>query len=224
MALPEPAIVMLKPVLTKAKSVFCLGYPDIVMEIGRLEALFDISLHKVNPENEFSKHLHGVSYDIPDTEEFFEALGVEEFKCCDLKSLRGCEIVADLNYPQDFGQYDLVIDPGTIEHCFNIWMAALTASNTVKPGGAIFHDNPLSMVNHGFYMLSPTWYVDWYQDNGWEIIIQAITDHREVFTNFNPIARVKVASELSNMVLARKPIEAKPMAFPTQSKYKVMLN
>jgi hypothetical protein len=223
MALTEVALNMLKEVLRKSRSILSLGYPDIVVKKYLLEASFGIELSKSNPEAEYARLQHGVDYDLPDTEEFFEKLKVRKFDCCDLKALRGNEIVADLNLPQNFDQYDLVIDPGTLEHCFNIAQAALNAANAVKLGGFIFHDNPLSMVNHGFYMLSPTWYYDFYTDNGWEIVSQVVTNHVNGVIEVDPVARVKAMAELSNMVLVRKTNEA-PMKWPVQSKYKRMLN
>lgn len=167
---------------------------------------------------------HPEIYPEGDAHELFRSLGVERFDCLDIKSLNGCEIVADLNRPQELGPYDLVIDNGTLEHCFNIGQAALNAAHAVKVGGYIFHGNPISMVNHGFYMLSPTWYADFYKDNGWELERFQITDH---VTKAEPIknlyARLKVAPELSNLVVAKRTSD-QPMQWPTQTKYKEMLS
>lgn len=210
MGLTRADLTELAPVLKKSKSVLSLGYPELNISRGELKTLFGVSLQKQNP----------VYYDLPDTQEFFLALGIE-FQCSDVKVLRGCEFIADLNQPTNLPQADLVIDPGTLEHCFNIGQAAINAANAVTPGGFIFHSNPVSMTNHGFYCLSPTWYRDWYTDNGWEVV-QYLTNGEESI-HIHPTKRVIVQPELSNLVLASKPRDYSGMKWPVQSKYKKML-
>ena len=99
-----------------------------------------------------------------------------EFACCDIKAHEGYEYVADLNYPDalkdviaDIGQVDLVVDHGTMEHCFNPGLALLNAASAVKLGGHIISGVPLNMFNHGFYNINPTVFVDFYEANGFEI-------------------------------------------------------
>lgn len=220
MSITEVAFEILKPYLKG--EVFSLGYPDIAISRKFLREQYGIDLKVTHPDEGAAKAQHGME-DLPDTEEFFAELGVSLFRCCDVKALRGCEIAADLNEPQDFGRYDLVIDPGTLEHCFNIGQAALNAANSVKVGGHIFHGNPLSMVNHGFYMLSPTWYWDWYTDNGWEVKAMVVTNHRSVERTPSATSRFKAISDLSNLVLAQRKTDQK-MNWPTQTKYKAMLS
>lgn len=219
MSITEVAFEVLKPYLKG--DVFSLGYPDIAISKEILKTKYGLDFKRTHPDKEAAKAQHGLD-DLPDTQEFFSVLGVKSFKCCDVKDLRGCEIVADLNEPQDFGQYDLVIDPGTLEHCFNIGQAALNAANAVKPGGYIFHGNPLSMINHGFYMLSPTWYWDWYVDNGWFVQAMLVTNHKVVEITPRRTSRFQANPDLSNLVLAQRKTDA-PMKWPTQSKYKDML-
>lgn len=219
MSITEVAFEILRPVIRG--SVFSLGYPDIAIPKAVLRERYGLNLQGTHPDSQAAKAQHGLG-DLPDTREFFSLLGVESFQCCDVKALRGCEIVADLNEPQDFGEHDLVIDPGTLEHCFNIGQAALNAATSVKVGGWIFHGNPLSMVNHGFYMLSPTWYWDWYTDNGWNVKGMWVTNHKVVENVKKPAARFQARPDLSNLVLAQRKAKG-PMKWPTQTKYKGMI-
>jgi hypothetical protein len=134
-----------------------------------------------------------------------------------LRNWGGNELVADLNFPHSFGEFDLVIDPGTIEHCFNIATAVINAAQSVKVGGHIVHVNPVTMVNHGFYNLCPTFYYDFYLENGFEIV-EAFAALEEMKGAFPHKGRVGYAPEVSAYVLARR-LEAKPFKFPIQAKY-----
>jgi hypothetical protein len=192
--------------------VLSLGYPDIVASASEVRNILGIDPTKFVDTGRW----HGVDYPLPETVHLFKLAGAR-LDCVDIRASRGVERIVDLNYPQDLGEYDLVLDCGTVEHCFNIAQAILNAANAVKPGGYIFHTPPLSMVNHGFYNLNPTLFHDFYGQNGWEIeLLRAAT--RERTWDIPPVQRVQVASELSLYCLARRR-SAGPLKFPTQTKY-----
>lgn len=87
----------------------------------------------------------------------------------DLIAHHGSERIVDLSVIQDLGQYDLVLDCGTLEHCANIANAFINAASAVRLGGRIIHELPLNMINHGYWNISPVWFVDFYKANGFEI-------------------------------------------------------
>ena len=91
------------------------------------------------------------------------------FKCIDVYRHNGCEELVNLNDALDLGQWDVVLDHGTIEHCFNVSQALMNAASAVKPGGHIFHSPPLTVINHGYYQISPCLFAEFYKANGWEI-------------------------------------------------------
>ena len=138
----------------------------------------------------------------------------------DIIRFRGVEDICDLNYPQMLGQHDLVIDPGTVEHCFNIPQAIRNASESVKVGGHIFHTNPLTMVNHGFWGLNPTTWMDYYQANGFRVLQMAIEKDGELSPVY-PYRRFSPPPECSLYCLAQK-VEEVPFTYPMQTKYKLM--
>jgi hypothetical protein len=108
---------------------------------------------------------------VPDSIDFFRKLG-HDIKIVDLFQHEGHEIVLDLNVecPQEmWQQFDLVIDAGTLEHVFNIGMAAINVANLVDVGGYVYHNNPLQMFNHGFFNFNPTFFVDFYCQNGFDV-------------------------------------------------------
>jgi hypothetical protein len=202
----------IKPYLP-AKRVLSLSYPDLVMTQDELEAVTGI---RTFAETDFGSW-HGRDHKLPETEEAFRKLGTEEFRCVDIVASRGCEEVVDLNEPQELGSFDLVLDPGTTEHCANIWQATVNAANAVKVEGVIFHTPPLTMLNHGFFCPQPTFYHDLYTQNGWAIERMAATDG-ERFGDVPYTARFQLPPEMSLYVIARR-LSPAPLTYPTQTKY-----
>lgn len=196
-----------------ARRVLSLGYPDLVMSPAVFE---EMTGHKVGPGSADGAAWHGKS-EIPETLEAFKALGTEEFRAVDIVCTRGVEDIVDLNAAQDLGKWDLVIDPGTTEHCFNVGQALLNAANAVDAGGLIFHTPPMTMLNHGFYNFNPTLFHDFYGQNGWEILHLIVSDG----TTTGPVPatlRFESAPELSLYCLCRR-LNLDTLRMPTQTKY-----
>jgi hypothetical protein len=206
-ALPLHALTKLKPLLKG--EVLSLGYPDINATSAEVEQLFGYKPTRFNNDHK----RHGRKEPLPDTQELFEHLGVK-LTVVDFIKERGIEIVADLNEPQDFGQFDLVIDPGTLEHCFNIGLALMTAADAVKVGGHILHLSPLNMPNHGFYNISPTLYHDFYTQNGWSVEMKVIANPFSV----SMVERFSVTSEHLIRCLAKREVGG-ILKMPVQTKY-----
>ena len=131
----------------------------------------------------------------------------------------------DLNEPVPASlhrRYALIIDPGTLEHCFNIAQAAKNVAEMVAPGGWVFHGNPMNMFNHGFYNLNPTWYHDFYAANGFRVeLVEGVANPVRGLQRFEVPLTGRyggVPAESSLYVLARRESEA-PVRWPTQTKY-----
>ena len=208
MALPLHALKKLAPLLKG--EVLSLGYPDLDATAAQIEELFGYKPTKFTKAHEW----HGRKEPLPDTEELFEHLGVK-LTVVDFTQDRGMEKIADLNHPHDLGKFDLVIDPGTLEHCFSIGQAILNAANAVKAGGYIFHISPMSMMNHGFYNLCPTVYHDFYAQNHWRI------EELKAMPRLLPIDSVNrffISTEYVIRCLAQR-MEEEPLTMPIQTKY-----
>lgn len=99
---------------------------------------------------------------------FFKMFGFVEVHAVDVMPYEGADIIFDLNrddaLPDDlYEKFDLVIDGGTLEHVFNVNNAIRNMSYMVKENGYIFHLVPAAgLVNHGFYSISPTFFLDYY--------------------------------------------------------------
>ena len=105
-------------------------------------------------------------------ETLFKMLGFDVVDTIDLYPNENPTHVLDLNLPLPesmYGNYDFILDGGTMEHCFNVPEVFFNTVRLLKPGGIVLHFNPISgMVNHGFYQFSPTLYYDFYQANGFD--------------------------------------------------------
>lgn len=83
------------------------------------------------------------------------------------------------NTNQLYGYADVVLDGGTIEHVFNLQNCFYNLFNFIKVGGRIIHFSPSSnYIDHGFYMFSPTFFIDFYTANNFEINTIQIYRHK----------------------------------------------
>lgn len=92
----------------------------------------------------------------------------------------------------------------------------MNAANAVCVGGRIFHGSPVTMINHGFYNISPTLYKDFYTQNNWTLEFMFGANKKGSFEiGFN---RMVVPPESSVFFMARR-ITNDALVFPMQSKY-----
>lgn len=211
------------------------GYPDALIRrqdleivLGR-EALGQIRW-RADGENVLRWHgLTGQLDGIPDSDSLFAAIGFElEFS--DITEVRGGERIVDLNEPlpaELAERYDVVYDGGTLEHCFNVAQGFKNAAEACKVGGYVLNINPMNVFNHGFFNFSPTFYADFYSDNGFQI--QDIVMMHGHYGTLNPPQIVKLdpfkrfheaPANATIMALVRK-VEARPIVWPVQRKYRL---
>lgn len=107
-------------------------------------------------------------------ENLFKSLGFDELKTIDASGFESAHHLFDLNSRElpEFlqGAFDVIFDGGTIEHVFNVPNALENIFRMLRPKGRIVHTSPSSNhIDHGFYMLSPTLFLDFYTANRFEI-------------------------------------------------------
>lgn len=210
MALPLHSLQSLQPHL-KGAEVLSLSYPDLLIPEALLFQHFGVrAVHFTDKAN-----YHRVPYRLPETVDVFRQMGAR-LQVIDAVHATGFEDIIDLNYEADVGQYDVVIDPGTIEHCFNVGQAFFNAAHAVKPGGIIYHISPMDMMNHGFFNFNPTLFQDFYGQNGW--IIEDLRAISETPTHFSANARFFSKYEHNVVCIARRK-GSQRMKFPVQAKY-----
>ena len=192
--------------------VLSLGYPDLVVPAAEVRRILGVEVTRFT---EFGSW-HRAPFPLPETLAVFEAIGAT-LDCVDSSPSRGVERVVDLNLPCELGSYDVVIDAGTVEHCFSVGQAILNAANAVAAGGCVFHMPPLSKVNHGFYNLNPTLLFDFYAQNGWDVeLLEGVAGGRRFA--LSPTARFTPPPEASLLFIASRR-EVAPLRMPVQSKY-----
>lgn len=160
-----------------------------------------------------------------EADQLFARLGYE-LEVFEVVAARGGEIVHDLNEPlpeRYRERYAVVLDAGTLEHCFNIAQAARSVAEMVARGGAAIHGNPVNMYNHGFYNLNPTWYHDFYAHNGFEIELMRLvvdTVRNPRLAEAPPHARFHGVPEDTTILVVARRAEIRPVAWPVQRKYR----
>src|ERR1043165_2404797 len=107
-----------------------LAYPDVLLPHAALQRLVGEAARAL-PLREDARAtwdyhgLEGVDEPMVESLALFRAMGVEP-EVIDVARLRGMERIVDLNHPlpADLARrFDLVVDTGTCEHCFNVAQA-----------------------------------------------------------------------------------------------------
>lgn len=198
----------------------------------------NITLHKHH------KILYSTSSDVPKINKdaasyihaitFFEFIGINKKKYYDIDKFAFDKprIIHDLQYPMNqkyHNFFNLVIDSGTLEHIFDVRSVMENIIKITKLRGFVLQFIPAqNFLNHGFYQFSPTFFYDFYSNNGFEIIesylieIRGSTDRFYQYNQekdytglfFNPKNR------LVNCFLVRKKSILKKTTLPDQFFYK----
>ncbi len=154
-----------------------LGYPDLLVDDKGLAAYLDAGTIAGLPLRDDSQAIiqwHPSARNLTkifDSMAVFNALKID-LEVTDMAQHRGCERIVDLNEPlptEMEQRYDLLIDTGTLEHCFNVGQAFKNMCAAMRQGGILVHAAPLNRYNHGFWSFNPTLYHDFFEDNGYAI-------------------------------------------------------
>jgi SAM-dependent methyltransferase len=151
-----------------------------ILQLGRQEINFNedylvsmakkmnFNLHETNAEPLIpSKYLHDKLV-ITDTY-FFKRLGASEVYSLDGSDFEEADFIHDLNLippPEELkGQFDLIINWGTMEHIFHLPNVLANIFDMLKLGGRIIHFAPANSYEHGFYSFSPSFFNQYYLKN-----------------------------------------------------------
>ena len=126
-------------------------------------------------------------------DELFGRLGFATVESIDYYPDEKPTHVLDLNLPVPAdlrGQFDLVYDGGTMEHCFNAPQVMRNAASLAASNGLVIHHVPMNnWVDHGFYQFSPTLFFDFYGAGAFEDLqmkIHFVARHRESYLPYDP--------------------------------------
>ena len=104
-------------------------------------------------------------------ETMFRMLGFrpDQIHTLDVDDYEHAELIFDLNKPvgSAFGEFDLILDLGTLEHVFDVRQALWNLGDLCRAGGQVVHMSPVNFLNHGFYNFTATLFSDYYEQAGW---------------------------------------------------------
>ena len=212
------------------RKVLALGYPDIIAAPSHFTELFGASFTEKllwrQDSAEIVQHhkAHAITDRIVQAEQFFELLGLR-LEVADIAEIRGGERIIDLNEPcpvDMHGQYAMVLDVGTCEHVFNIGQAVKNMAQMVTANGYILSCASLTMFNHCFYNLNPTWYYDFYGTNGFQVQTLKLAQHThpDQFHDVSAYGRFGTAPENALMIALMQRCKVQDIAWPVQYKYR----
>lgn len=96
------------------------------------------------------------------TEKLFMMLGADQVESIDYSPYERATIIHDLNnpVPQELhGQFDFILDCGTLEHIFDVRMVIQNIKDMLKVGGTYcVVTNTNNFIGHGFYQFSPEFF------------------------------------------------------------------
>lgn len=202
MGLENASITLLEeqvqPALPHGARVVCLGVPAIVLP----------STGKIDPR-----------------EYFLGQWNCGSLTCWDYSDFAGDVVHVNLNEPLPDhlrNTADLLIDPGTLEHCFNIGVAFANVVEALDVGGIAFHVNPANWIDHGFYNICPCFYHDAYAANGFEDI-RVYGRHMDNLTavRMNDVRHTKMLSSTDRQLFHAIAVKAidQPFVMPMQERY-----
>lgn len=211
-----------------------LGYPDLVVPRASLAPIIgEETLGRLAVVAGAQRHwaYHGfpeMAEPMYDSLDLLRNLGVDPV-VIDAAVLRGMERVVDLNapLPPDLARrFDLVVDTGTCEHCFNVAQAFCNACDALATGGFLVHAAPMNRVNHGFWSFSPTVYPDFFEHNGFRLhamtgVAGKVSHGLQAFP-VQTVGRFSPPPESAIYIVAER-VEIKPFRWPVQRKYRGML-
>ncbi|MFC3677810.1 hypothetical protein [Ferrovibrio xuzhouensis] len=213
-------------------TALALGYPDLLVPEANLMQILGPQIMQNLPQRADAAQiwrwhgLQGATDPLYDSLAVLDRLGLD-VTVIDIVAARGNERIVDLNepLPDDLrNRFDIVIDTGTCEHCFNVGVAFRNACEAVGQNGFLIHAAPLNRYNHGFWSFNPTIYPDYFGDNGFRLhYISGIECNlAEGFSAF-PVEMTrrfgKAQDNAALYVLAER-LEIRPQVWPVQHKYR----
>ncbi|BBO99477.1 methyltransferase domain-containing protein [Sulfuriferula nivalis] len=157
-------------------SLLLLGQGDVYFNMAQLKSM---AVHAGVPLDEAipyrPSHIPTFAQQgCPHGHTLFGMLGFSKISVLDYSGFDGADILFDLNLadlPEALmEQYDVIIDHGTLEHVFHYPNALNSVFRMLKTGGRFVSSAPSgNFFDHGFYMLQPTLFADWFAVNKWQV-------------------------------------------------------
>jgi SAM-dependent methyltransferase len=214
-----------------------LGTQDLAFTYRQVEAFLtargipfhDVPLAERRTTNSFAHVSHTDWWQYKDfihQETLVRMLGFskEQLFTLDVDDYEHADIIHDLNQPipDHFGQFDLILNQGTLEHVFDIRQALWNLSDLTRVGGQIVHMVPAAFLNHGFYNFNALLFADFYRQSGWieedlfySVWPKVTIGDREIYARVLPDQLTSIPADFHVNIFARHrktPEATKPIA------------
>ena len=212
------------PSTVENRKVLFLGYPDFLVDEPHLVSIFGQEFVNTIPEEPMSDAVR--AWHNSTLPKIFDPIWIlKHFNfdvvIFDIISHRGIETLIDLNEPISevhIKQFDLIIDTGTLEHCFNVGQAFKNICSTVKKGGVFMTAAPVNNLNHGYWNFGTIVHTDGFQQNGFEILKITYTNGKNNIIDPELMIWKHMPTKTAMSTIAKRTI-VKDWAWPTQGKY-----
>ena len=228
--------------VNECKKIISVGYPDLLFRTSSTNQSISLHHQKFIEDRPEAMKWHGLDpqlYSYFSIQKFLESESWS-FDYLDIKQGTGTDsdgfIEVDLNHeiPSHlYSNYDILIDSGTAEHCYNIGKVMENYFHLLKPGGFLFQYIPFLSPNHGFWSMNPTAVYDLASCNPIKVLdckLLSFNSYKSYFNGeskeikFSPAGRFSIDSNLfSNTVLlffVYKKYKKSIFRFPVQAKYR----
>jgi len=214
----------------RTNKVLCLSYPDIIASEETLVKIFgkkakDLEKRKDSFEILNWHKAHHITSEVVDTKALFAALGYE-MHALDISEGRGGEIIHDLSEPLPISlqmreTYDLVFDCIS-NQCFNVAQAWATMVSCCRVYGYILSVTPVTMINQGFWNVSPQAYAAFAEAHGLDLHYEAhlgVNEDKGVVVLDTERRQRNIPDNVMNVALMHKPRQTTNI-WPIMSKFK----
>lgn len=209
------------------KSILMLGKQDVYMTYNEFVDLCN-KVHFDLLDGDYTEgHMDSIT--------MFKMMGFSIVHSLDLTDYESADIIFDLNCNElplyMINSYDYIYDGGTLEHVFNLPTALINTSKMLKVNGIIIHDLPAhNWFDHGFYSISPTLLIDYYNVNNFKIksiyLLGIHKDKEDVisgdcrYNNCNKFIKDYINDEMIVLVcISQKGQNSSNTKIPTQAFY-----
>lgn len=214
----------------KTNKILTLSYPDLIATSHDIVTQFSSAVMPLPVRKDSNAtlqwHKQPQLGEVFDTKALFAKLGYQ-MDALDRAVGRGGEVLHDLSDPLSpdhpfRNSYDLVFDCIS-NQVFNVAQAWWTMIECCRVGGYILSVTPVTMVNQGFWNVSPTAYKDFAQANGLEVL--SLTGHVGVYRSKSTFmlattTRIRnVPDDTMNVVLLRKKEQRDKPVWPIMTKF-----
>ena len=171
-------------------------------------------VRSVNPTGDSCAILGDCTYHYASATKFATEMKFSKVDTFDANGSPTHKIDLNEDIPKEFhNSYDWLIDSGTMYCCFDVATVFKNITKMVKVGGFVLHTGNLSgFYGRGFYSLSPSLFIEFYEQNGF--VVKAIgTRTKNNKNQWNISGNTKGGTYLHKATLNEMLFSSSPQSF-----------